>query len=222
MQSVLDKQPFARKTRVVTKEDAIKMESQVEGHNVEEFLGFNPLYASVILKLNEGYVNKDSLNKIKQFVMQSNVVRSVSWPDNVVDKMNSNLRQIGIILGCISILLFIVVVFLIDNTVRLAMFSNRFLIKTMQMVGATQRFISRPFDRRAVLNGFISGLVAVVALWMVVKFASSQLEAISTLNDPALLGTLMLCMIVLGICISLVSTHRSVTKYLKMHIDDLY
>lgn len=222
MQSVLDKQPFVRKTRVVTKEDAIKMESQVEGHNVEEFLGYNPLYASVIVKLNEGYVNKDSLAKIKQFVMQSNIVRSVSWPDTVVDKMNSNLKKIGIILACISVLLFVAVIFLIDNTVRLAMFSNRFLIKTMQMVGATQKFISRPFDKRAVVNGLISGLVAVVALWMVVKFATSQLESLNTLNDPILLGSLMVSMVVMGIFISYISTHRSVAKYLKMHIDDLY
>jgi cell division transport system permease protein len=222
MKSILDKQPFTRRTKVVTKEDAMKMESQIEGHDLQEFLGYNPLFASVMLRLNEGYVNKDSLEKVRQFVMQSNIVRSVSWPDNVVDKMNSNLRQIGLILGGISILLFIVVVFLIDNTVRLAMFSNRFLIKTMQMVGATQRFITRPFDRRAIVNGLISGLLAVTGLWLVVKFASAQLESLNSLNDPALLGTLMLCMIILGICISFISTHRSVTKYLKMHVDDLY
>lgn len=222
MKDVLEKQPFVRKTKVVTKEDAIKIESQTEGHNVVEFLGYNPLFASVIIKLNEGYVNRDSLTKIKQFVMQSNVVRSVTWPDTVVDKMNSNFQKIGIILGCISVLLFIVVIFLIDNTVRLAMFSNRFLIKTMQMVGATQRFISRPFDRRAVINGLISGIVAVIGLWVVIKFASSQLDALNTLHDTTLLITLMVCMIVLGIMISFISTHRSVVKYLKMHVDDLY
>ena len=222
MKNILEKQPFARKVKLVTKEDAIKIESQTEGHNVVEFLGYNPLFASVILKLNEGYVNKDSLEKIRQFALQSNVVRSVTWPDNVVDKMNSNFRKIGLILGCISVLLFIVIIFLIDNTVRLAMFSNRFLIKTMQMVGATQQFISRPFDKRAIVNGLISGVIAVVGLWVVIKFAASQLEALNSLNDPALLFLLMAGMILLGILISFISTHRSVVKYLKMHVDDLY
>jgi cell division transport system permease protein len=222
MQAVLNNQPFVRRTKVITKEEAIKIESQTEGHNVIEFLGYNPLYASVVVKLHEGYVNNDSLQKIRQFIMQSNIVRSVTWPDNVVDKMNSNFRKIGIILGGISVLLFIAVIILIDNTVRLAMFSSRFLIKTMQMVGATQQFISRPFDSRAVVNGLISGLLAVAGLWAVISFAQSQLQALNALNDPMLLALLMLGMIVLGICISLVSTHRSVVKYLKMHVDDLY
>lgn len=222
MKAVLDKEPFVRTTRIITKEEAAKMESQIEGENVVEFLGYNPLFSSIAVKLHEEYVNKDSLNRIKAFIMQSNVVRDVTWPNVVVDKMNSNFRKIGITLGVISLILFIVVVFLIDNTVRLAMFSNRFLIKTMQMVGATQRFISKPFDQRALVNGLISGVISVIALWLVMSFAGNMLPALSTLNDPALLALLMIVMIVVGILISMVSTHRSVIKYLKMHVDDLY
>ncbi len=222
MQAVLDKQPFVRHSKIITKEEAVKMENQVEGTNVVDFLGYNPLFTSVALKMNEEYVNKDSLEKIKKFIMQSNIVRDVTWPNVVVEQMTSNFRKIGIILGSISIVLLIVVIFLIDNTVRLAMFSNRFLIKTMQMVGATRSFITRPFDIRAFLNGLISGVIAVVALWMVISFATKQLPVLSLLNDSVLLGSLMLGMVVLGILISLVSTHRSVVKYLKMHVDDLY
>ncbi len=136
--------------------------------------------------------------------------------------MNSNFKKIGIILGSISVLLLIVVIFLIDNTVRLAMFSNRFIIKTMQMVGATRTFITRPFDTRAFINGLLSGIVAVIGLWLVMSFAKAQLPVLGLLNDPMLLALLMLSMIVLGIIISMISTHRSVVKYLKMHIDDLY
>ena len=102
------------------------------------------------------------------------------------------------------------------------MFSNRFLIKTMQMVGATRSFITRPFDMRAFLNGLLSGIVAVIGLWLVMSFATAQLPVLSLLNDPGLLALLMLSMIVLGIIISMISTHRSVVKYLKLHIDDLY
>ncbi len=222
MQSILKDQPFVASTRIITKEEAVKMENQVEGGNIVEFLGYNPLFTSISMKLHEEYVNKDSLDKIKQFVLQSNVVRDVTWSNMVVGQMDKNFRKIGIILGAISVVLLIVVIFLIDNTVRLAMFSNRFLIKTMQMVGATRAFITRPFDLRALLNGLISGLVAVLALWIVMSFATAQLTELKQLNDPLLLFFLMSSMILLGILISMISTHRSVVKYLKMHVDDLY
>ncbi|MBC7553303.1 MAG: cell division protein FtsX [Taibaiella sp.] len=222
MQQILDRQGFVRHSHIITKDEAVKMENEVEGTNVMDFLGYNPLFTSIALKMHEEYVNKDSLDKIKKFLLQSNVVRDVTWSNVVVDQMNNNFRKIGIILGGISVMLLIVVIFLIDNTVRLAMFSNRFLIKTMQMVGATRSFITRPFDIRALLNGLISGLLAVVALWMVISFATKQLPVLSLLNDPLLLGCLMCGMILLGIVISLVSTHRSVIKYLKLHVDDLY
>ncbi len=222
MRSILDRQPFVRNSGIITKEEAVKMENEVEGGNMIDFLGYNPLFTSITLKLHEEYVNKDSLAKIKLFILQSNVVRDVTWPNVVVDNMNSNLRKIGIILAGISVVLLIVVIFLIDNTVRLAMFSNRFLIKTMQMVGATRSFITRPFDLRAFLNGLLSGVVAVVGLWLVMSFADAQLPALSSLNDPFLVSFLMLGMLVLGVFISMFSTHRSVVKYLKMHVDDLY
>ena len=222
MQAILLKQPFVRQARIISKEEAVKMENQVEGGNMVDFLGYNPLFTSISLKLNEEYVNKDSLTKIRKFMLQSNVVRDVTWPNMVVDQMDSNLRKIGIILGGISIVLLIVVIFLIDNTVRLAMFSSRFIIKTMQMVGATRSFITRPFDLRAFINGLISGVVAVLGLWVVMSFANAQLPVLKTLTDPLLLTLLIFTMLILGIIISMISTHRSVVKYLKMHVDDLY
>jgi cell division transport system permease protein len=136
--------------------------------------------------------------------------------------MNNNFRKISIILGSILLLLCVVVIILIDNTVRLAMFSNRFLIKTMQMVGATRFFIAKPFDRRAILNGLISGLISVVGLWIVISFAEAQLPSLKSLHEPLLLSLLMVSMVIVGILISFLSTHRSVVKYLKMHLDDLY
>jgi cell division transport system permease protein len=222
MKAILDAQPFVRESRIITKDEAIKMESQVEGENPVDLLGYNPLFSSIALKLHSEYVNKDSLEKVRQFIMQSNVVRDVTWPKVVVEKMNSNFRKIGIILAVISVILFIVVIFLIDNTVRLAMFSNRFLIKTMQMVGATRRFISRPFDRRAIINGLISGLIAVLALWMVISFAYAQLPELRLLKNTAMLAVLMVGMVLMGVLICMISTHRSVIKYLKLHVDDLY
>jgi cell division transport system permease protein len=222
MQQILDQQPFSRETRIISKEEAIKMQSDIEGQNIVDFLGYNPLFTSVAMKMNANYVNPDSLAKIKKFILQSNVVRDVTYPSVVVDQMNHNFRRISIILAAISLLLFAVVIILIDNTVRLAMFSNRFLIKTMQMVGATRWFITKPFDQRAIINGLISGVLSVVFLWAVISFAQSYLPAIKVLNDPGMLAMLMVGMIILGMLISVASTHRSVVKYLKMHLDDLY
>lgn len=222
MKSVLDNQPFVKHSEIITKDEAAKRFFQDGGEDFTELLDFNPLYSSIVLKLHSDYVNKDSLEKIKTFAMQSNIVRDVTYPTTVVEKMNSNFRKIGIILGAISLVLFIVVIILIDNTVRLAMFSNRFLVKTMQMVGATRWFISRPFDQRALWNGLISGLISVAGLWIVISFAESQLPSLKVLHEPVLLAVLMLSMVVVGILISVLSTHRSVVKYLKMHVDDLY
>ncbi len=222
MKSILDKQPFVLKTRVITREEAAAMQSQVEGSNIVEFLGYNPLFASITMKLDEGYVNTDSLQKIRAFIMQSNIVRDVNWPHMVVDQMHSNFRKIGIVLAGLSAILLIVVIFLIDNTVRLAMFSDRFIIKTMQMVGATQSFITRPFDIRALINGLTSGVIAVLGLWLVMSFARAQLPVLNLLSDSGLLAILIVSMLLLGVIITMVSTHRSVVKYLKMHVDDLY
>lgn len=222
MHQILENQAFTRETRTVSKEEAIKEMNVVEGQDITAFLGYNPLFATIEMKLNSRYVNPDSIQKIKKFIMQSNVVKDVTYPTIIVDQMNNNFRKISFILAAISLLLFAIVVILIDNTVRLAMFSNRFLIKTMQMVGATRWFITRPFDQRAVINGLISGIISVVFLWLVISIAQNYLVAIRVLNDPAMLILLMVTMIVLGILISLASTHRSVVKYLKMHLDDLY
>jgi cell division transport system permease protein len=222
LHQILDKQPFTKRSRVITKDEALRMQSEIEGENIGQFLGYNPLFASLELNVYAEYANQDSLQKIRQFILQSNIVREVTYPRVQVQQMNSNFQRINLILAIVALLLVVAVVILIDNTVRLAMFSNRFLIKTMQMVGANRYFISRPFDIRAVINGLISGVIAVVGLWLVMQFAESQLPELKSLHDTTLIVILMGSLLLLGIIISLLSTHRSVLKYLKMHVDDLY
>lgn len=222
LRTILEKQPFVRTAKFTTKDEAAENFRKEWGEDFMQTLDFNPLFPSVDLGLYAAYVNKDSLAKIEQFLLQSNIVREVTYSTTVVEQINSNFQRIGIILGVVSLLLFVVVIILIDNTIRLAMFSNRFLIKTMQMVGATRWFISKPFDQRAVINGLISGILAVIGLWLVISFAETQMTELKSLHEPVLLAILMGGMIVVGILISLASTHRSVVKYLKMPVDDLY
>jgi cell division transport system permease protein len=222
LDAILQKQPFVNKTTYVSKEDAAAELKQELGEDFTELLDFNPLYTSIKVKLYSEYVNADSIGKIQQFLMQSNIVREVSYQKIVVDQMNANFRKIGIVLGIIALILFVAVVIIIDNTVKLAMFSNRILIKTMQMVGATRWFIARPFDSRAILTGFISGMVAVIGMCVMIYFAESVFEELNAIRDYAMLALLMIAIIILGILISVLSTHRSVVKYLKLKLDDLY
>ena len=122
----------------------------------------------------------------------------------------------------VAVVISVLVIILIDNTIRLAMFSNRFLIKTMQMVGATRWFIARPMDVRALLNGALSGVIAIAGIIGVILVSEKWLPEIKALRDYGLLGILFLGIILLGLGISFVSTHRSVIKYLKMKLDELY
>jgi cell division transport system permease protein len=222
LQEILQKQPFVSKSAIVTKEEAAEQMKKDMGEDFMQLLDINPLYTSIKLNLKSDYVNTDSINKIKQFLMQSNIVREVSYEKVVVDKMNATFRKIGLVLGAIALILFIAVIIIIDNTVRLAMFSNRILIKTMQMVGATRWFIAKPFDKRAIITGLISGLIAVVGLFLLMYFASSVLTQLSIFKDYLSISILVIIILLLGVLISVLSTHRSVVKYLKLKLDDLY
>ena len=122
----------------------------------------------------------------------------------------------------VAILLALVVIILIDNTIRLAMYSNRFLIKTMQMVGATRWFIAKPMNTRAIINGALSGIIAIAAVILVILGAEKVLPEMKAIHDNTTLALLFIGLIILGICITLFSTHRSVLKYLRMKLDDLY
>lgn len=222
LQEILQKQPFVSKSTIVSKEAAAEQMKKDMGEDFMQLLDVNPLYTSIKLNLKSAYVNTDSINKIRQFLMQSNIVREVSYEKVVVDKMNATFRKIGMVLGAIALILFIAVIIIIDNTVRLAMFSNRLLIKTMQMVGATRWFIAKPFDRRAIVTGLISGLIAVAGLFLLMYFAGSVVTQLSIFHDYTSISILVIAILLLGILISVLSTHRSVVKYLKLKLDDLY
>ncbi len=214
--------PYTKSVEYITKEDAANRFKKEFGEDFISLLQYNPLYASVNLKAQAAYVNPDSLKVIEQSLLSNEIVREVYYQRALVDKLNENVRKIGAIILVISIILCLVVIVLIDNTIRLAMFSNRFLIKTMQMVGATRGFIARPFDSRSIGNGLLSALLAIAALIAVMYYAQKQLPEIRMVRDNTMTGLLFVGIIILGICISLFSTHRSVNKYLKMKLDDLY
>lgn len=214
--------PYVRGYEYVTKELAKQKYLQDGNKDWGALLDRNPLPASIDFRITKEYASIDSLSKIKNDLLQNIAVSDVQYPQSLVTNLNDIIHKISIILLSVIVIISVLVIFLIDNTIRLAMFSNRFLIKTMQMVGATRWFISRPMDIRAFINGLISGLLAVGGLIAVIIFAENQLPYLKALRDYPLLIMLFIVIILLGICISFFSTHRSVLKYLKMKLDELY
>ncbi len=214
--------PYVKDYEYVTKDLAKQKYLQDGNKDWGALLDRNPLPASIDFRITKEYASIDSLSKIKNDLLQNIAVSDVQYPQSLVTNLNNIINKISIILLSVIIIISILVIFLIDNTIRLAMFSNRFLIKTMQMVGATRWFISRPMDLRAFFNGLISGLLAVGGLIAIIIFAENQLPYLKALRDYPLLIMLFAVIILLGICISFFSTHRSVLKYLKMKLDDLY
>jgi cell division transport system permease protein len=182
----------------------------------------NPLPASVDFRIKSEYANTDSLNKMTADLSQNIAVENVHYNKNLVNNLDEWIRRVSLILLAVAVGISIAVIILIDNTIRLAMFSNRFLIKTMQMVGATRWFIAKPMDMRALVNGAISGLIAIVCILGVIFLTEKWLPEMKALRDYTMLSMLFVVIVVLGICISFISTHRSVVKYLKMKLDDLY
>lgn len=222
LKNVIDKQSFTKSSTYITKENAAAQFKKDFGEDFLQVLDYNPLYTSINFHLHADYMNTDSLIKIEQFLKQSNIVREVFYQKNLVDIMNSNVRRIGMVILAISIFLIISVIILIDNTIRLAMFSNRFLIKTMQMVGATRWFIAKPFNTRGVINGIISALIAIAGIWVLSIFAENWLPELKALYNVKWMIVLFSGILALGITISLLSTHRAVIKYLRTSLDDLY
>jgi cell division transport system permease protein len=213
--------PYIKNYTYKDKETARKEWIGMGNEDFMQFIDTNILPRSIEMNLKSEYVVPDTLKKIEAIFRANPYVTDIKYPTNVVGNMTV-LRQVGIGLLVLAIILAIVVIVLIDNTIRLAMFSNRFLIKTMQMVGATRWFIAKPMNQRAVINGALAAVLAIAAGWIGLIAFEKWVPELKALHDTNLFILLSLLLLVLGVAISLFSTHRSVVKYLKMKLDDLY
>jgi cell division transport system permease protein len=218
----MSSKPYVKSIRYVTKEEGKKIYMDEESEDWNKILDYNPLPNAIYFYIKRQYVQVDSLANIQKDLEQQTYVSDVKYPEALVGKLNKNIRILSAGLLVIVIIISLVVIFLIDNTIRLAMFSNRFLIKTMQMVGATRNFIAKPLNKRAVINGAISGLIASAALYLIIMILENYVDWLKVVHDNTLLLLLFLGLIFIGISITLLSTYRSVVKYLKMKLDDLY
>jgi len=224
IQQFITSQPFAKDVKYIDKEAAKELWNKDNNEDWGKILDVNPLPESIDFFAKAEYVNPDSLSKISSILMgqYGNQITDLQYPQVLVTSISEKTKIFGIAFIVISIVLCLIVIFSIDNTIRLAMFSNRFLIKTMQMVGATRNFIAKPMDIRAVINGLISAGIAIAILLGLVLWLENLIPWLKAVRDMQLNFILFGGMIILGVGISLFSTHRSVIKYLKMKLDDLY
>jgi len=224
LKNYVDSLPYAINVEYITKEKAIE-KYNAENDTMWKTLAIsNPLPESIDFYVKADYVNQDSLAHLEKSLLEKfpTTVSEFQTPKATVASVSQFVKTSTLVLFGIAVLLCIMVIISIDNTIRLAMYSNRFIIKTMQMVGATRGFITRPLDTRAILNGLIASVIAILLLVACVAVAEKFVPALEVLHDNKSLLLIYGGIVVLGILITLLSTHRSAVKYLKMKLDELY
>jgi cell division transport system permease protein len=206
----------------ISKEEAAKQFISETGEDFTKFLGENPLHDAFLVAVDGPYQEKQEMEKIKAELQKLNGVFQVDYVENVVASINKNVARIGIVLIGLSALLLGLVVVLIHNTLRLALFSQRFLIRSMQLVGARKSFIQVPFLSRAALHGFISGMLASGMLVGLIMLANNRIEELRLIQNAERMAVLLGSMVLIGIFVAVLSTWRAVSRYLELSLDELY
>lgn len=222
MQKILDTKPFVSSSVFISKAEAARVFKEEMGEDFEAVLGYNPLLPSVEIKLNPVYANNDSLAVIEKSLLKNEVVQEVSYQKSLVQMVNENVRRISIILLIAGAALMMISFTLIRNTIHLAVYSQRFLIKTMQLVGAKPFFICKPFLQSSIWFGFFGSMFANLILVAAIYFLQKEAGGVVDLMDKKLIIVMVGFVTVCGILLSLVSSWMSVVKYLNKDVNDLY
>lgn len=222
LQKILDASEFVKTTEFVDKETAAKDFEKELGEDFLSFLGYNPLKASIDVKLYANYANPDSIAVIEKQLLKQSQVQEVDYQESLVHLVNDNVKRISLIILGVSALLFIISFTLINNTIRLSIYSQRFIINTMQLVGATRSFIRRPFMGRTLMQGIIGALIANTMLTGVIYLFQKELSQVINFTNVEMIGALFLFIIVMGLFITWISTLFAVNKYLRLESRSLY
>ena len=221
-QKSLNEKSYVKESVYISKEQALKEQTEAMGTDPAEFLGYNPFTASIEIKLNAQYANSDSIAWIEKEILTNKKVMEVSYPQNLIDSVNRNIQKVSIFLLGLAALLTLISFALINNTIRLAIYSKRFLIHTMKLVGANWSFIRRPFLVRNVWIGVLAGIMTDAVLlgmaYMLVKYEPQLIEIIT----PNTLLIVMASVLVFGLAITFLCAYISINKYLRMKASALY
>ena len=218
----IDANNFSKSATLVSKEQATKELRNELGEDFVDFLGYSPLLSSIDVKLNANYANPDSLLKIKNQLQKNTNVFEVYYQEDLVEKINSNVNRITIFLLAFCSLLLIIAFVLINNTIRLSVYSKRFLIRTMRLVGAKNSFIKKPFLINSLYQGLYGSIFAVFMLIGSLQLIQKEAMHILNISDLKIIGTVFLLIFIFGIFISWISTYLSVKKYIKLTEHKLY
>lgn len=208
--------------RFLSKEEGAKQFIDQTGEDFKNFLGDNPLRDAYILKIKSEFSDSLQMGRIERELKAEPGVYEVQYVQSLISSINQNVRKLSLVLLGFAVVLTVVVTVLINNTIKLALFSQRFLIRSMQLVGATPFFIQRPFLSRATWQGLVSGILSALLLLALLQYAYLQVADLRILRDDRLIGALLLVMVGLGGGIGFLSSYRAVRKYLGMSLDELY
>ena len=222
IQKILDTKHYVKETTYVTAEQAAHDFQQEIGQNFIDFLGFNPLVPSIDVKLHANYANPDSIKMIEKDLQEFTEIKEVHYQKSLVSLINENVKKISLFIFIISGILFLIAFALINNTIRLAVYSKRFLIRTMQLVGATNRFIRKPILTTSLIQGLVGASTAIAMLTGMIYLLQKELEGIVGFNDLTILVILFSGVFIIGEIINWISTYLAVNKYLKIKTDKLY
>lgn len=224
LQKELDAMPAIKSTEYITKDEAISRLSEDLGEDFLEWLGpeENPLLPSVDVRFHAAYANTDSIAKVEALILDNPDVKEVYYQKSLVDLINNNLRKIAIVLMAVSLALLLIAIALIRNTIRLSIYSKRFLVRSMQLVGATESFIRRPFLKQGVSQGFFGGLLADLLLIGILYAVSKRVPDLVLVQDKTVIAFILVGIIVLGVLLAWFSTRAALDKFLKADLDKLY
>lgn len=222
LQKELDDMEYVGSTEYISEEKAAEAFQKELGDDFVSFIGYNPLHTSIEVHLKAAYAEDFYFTQVETMLKNKPIVKEVSYQKSLVNTINENVKKIFAVLLIFSLLLLIIAVTLINNTIRLAVYSKRFLIKSMQLVGATEGFIRKPFLSVSVVHGLISSFVAIGMLIMVIYISRREIPEIISLQSLDLFLILFAFVILIGFIISLISTFIAVRKYLKLNVDYLY
>jgi cell division transport system permease protein len=222
LQKQLDANMMVKQTQYVSKELAARNLQKDLGEDFVKFLGYNPLSQSLDVYLKADYANNKDIEKFKADLLKNPLVKEVKYQQSLVDQMNQNLASISLIILVFAAIFVVLSVALINNTIRLAIYSQRFLIKSMQLVGATKGFIRKPFLFYGIWHGLLGGLIAIIILIGTLYLGYRQVPDLVILQNYAEFGIVFLAVIGIGIFISAFSTFLAVNKFLRLKIYDLY
>ena len=224
LQKELDAMPAVKSTTYITKEEAIRRLSEDLGEDFLQWLGNeeNPLLPSIDVRFKADYANNDSLNLIQAQLLKNKDIKEIYYHKSLVNLINQNMNRIGLGLMIASLVLLIIAITLIRNTIRLSIYSKRFLVRSMQLVGATPAYIRRPFIRSGIAQGFFGALIAIAFLALLLYGLYQRLPELTLVQDYTIIICIFGGIIVLGILLGGLSTRSALRKYLNADVDKLY